>query len=268
MLPIDLVFVRHGQAVTNSAKRLSEKGDNSAYTPEFRCRHSSSFPLTDLGRKQAAATGIWIKENLGDFDYCMTSSYVRAMETAALMNLPNARWYPDPYLAERDWGDIETLPENEIAEKFGEVMRVWRAEPFFRKPPNGESFLQLCLRAERVLDRLRCDCTNKRVIIVCHGDTMLAFRFLIERIPIDQFKQMLVSKERYDRIYNGQIIHYTRRRPNGKGLSCDSMWMQMVSPTENPVWMVFRKLVGLERRYSNEELLEIISRSQGDCSQG
>ena len=59
-LPLDLILVRHGQSEGNAAKRLSEKSDHTAYTKEFRNRHSASLRLTDLGRKQAQTAGEWI----------------------------------------------------------------------------------------------------------------------------------------------------------------------------------------------------------------
>jgi len=80
----------------------SETGDLSAYTPEFKKKHSSTYRLTDKGVEQAKVTGAWIRENIGDtFDRYYTSEYVRAMETAAYLGLPNARWCgcllsPDP----------------------------------------------------------------------------------------------------------------------------------------------------------------------------
>ena len=60
-LPIDLVLVRHGQSEMNAAKRRSEAGDHSAFTKEFMERHSASFPLTDLGRRQAEQAGEYLQ---------------------------------------------------------------------------------------------------------------------------------------------------------------------------------------------------------------
>jgi broad specificity phosphatase PhoE len=62
MLPIDLVLVRHGQSEGNAANRLSENGDNSVFSDEFRRRHSASFRLTERGRSQAVRAGKWIEQ--------------------------------------------------------------------------------------------------------------------------------------------------------------------------------------------------------------
>jgi broad specificity phosphatase PhoE len=89
-----LILVRHGQSEGNEAVSRSERGDLSAYTPEFKKKHSSTYRLTDKGVQQAKVAGAWIKENIGEkFDRCYTSEYVRAMETAAYLDLPDAKWF-------------------------------------------------------------------------------------------------------------------------------------------------------------------------------
>ena len=126
-LPIDLVLVRHGQSEGNLAKRRSEAGDHSAFTKEFRRRHSASFRLTIKGREQAQQAGEFLrKEFTGEgiaFDRYYTSDYLRAMETAGGLELPNASWYRDFYLTERDWGDLDHFPQSEREERFGDALR-------------------------------------------------------------------------------------------------------------------------------------------------
>src|SRR3989338_6760651 len=93
MLPIDLIFIRHGQSEGNVANKASRKGDNSFFTPEFRDRHSRSFRLTDKGISQAKAAGKWIRKNIPmPFDRFYVSDYVRAKETAACLDLEAAQW--------------------------------------------------------------------------------------------------------------------------------------------------------------------------------
>lgn len=62
-----------------------------------------------LGKKQAEITGKYLREHFGTFDAFYTSEYVRAMETAALLNLPHAKWVTDFYLRERDWGQLVSV---------------------------------------------------------------------------------------------------------------------------------------------------------------
>jgi len=107
-----------------------QHGDDSDWqNPDFRNRHTSRYRLSDKGRSQAQIAGQWvrsslhsfpathlpcpalpcpvphspdgrhvdnvqIKENVSKkFDWYICSEYVRAMETAALLDLDNAHWH-------------------------------------------------------------------------------------------------------------------------------------------------------------------------------
>lgn len=260
-LPIDLVLVRHGNSEGNAAKRLSERGDDSAYTLDFRNRHTASFRLTKLGREQAKNAGIWLKSEFKEgFDRYLVSEYIRAMETGGLLGLPDASWFTSFYLAERDWGELDICPEKEREERFGAMLRLRDVEPFFWRPPNGESLAQLCLRLDRVLSTLHRECGDKRVIIVCHGEVIWGFRILLERMSQERFKELHFSKRQEDRIYNCQVLHYTRANPETGELNAHANWMRAVRPTESPAWTTGWQKI--ERpRHSNDELLKIASHS-------
>ena len=259
-LPIDLMLVRHGQSEGNKAKRLSEAGDHSAFTEAFRRRHTSGYRLSALGRDQARQAGHYLHTFGGTFDRFITSEYIRAMETAARLGLPNAQWLCDYNLTERDWGDLTSYPEPEREEKFGEVLRGQDVEPFFWRPPNGESFAQLCLRVDRALDTLHRECSDKRVIIVCHGEVMWAFRIRLERMSQVRFRELHFSQRSEDRIHNCQILHYTRRDVVTGRLGKYANWMRMIRPTAQPVWVTpWQEIV--RPRYSNQELLAVVERT-------
>ena len=238
-LPIDLVLVRHGESEGNIAKRLSEKGDDKAIET-LRNRHTSSYRLTEKGRSQAIKAGKWIQKNFFDgeqhgFDRCYTSEYIRAMETAALLHLPCVKWFCDFYLCERDWGELHALPEDERWSTFGDALRMKQQEPFFWIPPNGESFAQLCHRVDRDLNTLHRECADKKVIIVCHGEVMWAFRVRLERMSQQCFRELNLSEKKDERIYNCQIFHYTRRDPETKKLMSHANWVRSVRPTKSPL---------------------------------
>lgn len=188
-LPLDLILVRHGQSEGNAAKRLSEKGDHSAYSETFLKRHSGSYRLTALGREQAIKTGLWM------------------------------------------------------------------IEPFFWRPPNGESFMELYLRIDRVLDTLHRECGDMRVIIVCHGEVMRAFQVRLERLSQQRFRELILSSEPRDRIHNCEVIHYTRRNPfPKKELQPFYGWVRKCRPSEKKPWFSSWREIQ-RRRYSNSELL-------------
>ncbi|MDE1970872.1 MAG: histidine phosphatase family protein [Patescibacteria group bacterium] len=255
-LPIDLVLVRHGQSEGNVAKRRSEQGDHSAFTEEFRSRHSSSFRLTTQGIIQAQRTGVWIHEHLGSFDRYVTSTHIRAMETAGNLGLSGASWFPDPYLIERSWGDLDIFSQDEQQQYFADLFKRREADPFLWRPRNGESLADVCLRFDRFLDTLHRECSNQRVIAVTHGETMRAGQMRLERWSQEQFRRTVRSRERSSKIYNCQILHYTRRDPATKILLPHMGWVRIIRPTENPVWVSDWKPI-VRIRYSNEDLLSL-----------
>ena len=263
-LPIDIILVRHGQSEGNAAKRLSEKGDHTAYTNINTGRHSRSYRLSKKGREQALKAGEWLQKEFykdgKSFDRFIVSEYTRAMETASLLGLPDAEWYRNFYLTERDWGDIESSPENERAEKFKDALEMRIIEPFFWRPPNGESFADLCLRLDRVLHTLHRECSEKRVIIVCHGEVMRAFRVLLERMSQQRFKELYLSKSKEDGVFNCEIMHYTRRNPDTGIVEDHANWLRRIRPNEELVWNTGWESIK-RPRYSNEELLEIVEQT-------
>jgi broad specificity phosphatase PhoE len=76
-----------------------------------------------LFTRSVQVAGKYIKEYIGEkFDRYYTSEYVRAMETAALLDLPNARWYTEIVLRERDKGPLDNTSIIERNEKWAEEM--------------------------------------------------------------------------------------------------------------------------------------------------
>lgn len=261
-MPVNLVLVRHGEAEGNLAVRLSKKGDDRLYTEEFRQRHSSLWRLTDKGIKQAKTAGRWIANNMPDitFDRCYVSEYLRAMETAGHLAIPNARWYVDFYLRERDAGDMDVITHAEKHQHFPSSMESHKRDALYWTPPNGESTAQLCFRIDRVLQTLHRECSDRNVIIVCHGEVIWAFRIRLERMSQSRFYELDQSKDPFDRIHNCQIVHYSRRNPENQQLADHLDWMRSVCPTDTSrssnYWQAIER-----NRYSNADLLETVSQT-------
>jgi NAD+ kinase len=263
-LPIDLILVRHGQSEGNVAARLAEEGNHDGYKAIKQGRHSRSYRLSSKGREQAKIAGLWLqKEFTKDgktFDRFVVSEYTRAMETAALLGLPDAVWYRSFYLTEREWGDLENITEQEREEKFKDALEMRAIEPFFWQPPNGESFAELCLRLDRVLNTLHRECGNMRVIIVCHGEVMRAFRVLLERMPQQRFKEIYESKAKEDGIHNCEVFHYSRRNPKTQEIEEHANWFRRVRPTDEPIWETGWQEI-IRPKYTNDALLEIVEQT-------
>ncbi|MBX4205044.1 MAG: histidine phosphatase family protein [Candidatus Doudnabacteria bacterium] len=261
MMPMNLVLVRHGESEGNVARGRSEHGDNSLFTEEFMNRHSSKLRLTDKGRTQAIAAGEWIKNNLNfKFGRHMVSSYMRAMETAALLNLSNPQWYQDIYLRERDIGAFDIISEESKQRDYPKAFAEYKRDPFYWTPPNGESVAQLCLRIDRVLDTLHRECQDKNVIIVCHGMVMWGFMIRLEKLTPQNFLDRSQHGNLAFRIRNCQILHYTRldpSEPSTAAVRCE--WARSVCPWDLASPSLWRRIS--RPRYSNDELLREVELS-------
>jgi len=256
--PLEIVLVRHGQSEGNEAVSRSKRGDLSAYIPEFRAKHSSTYRLTDKGIQQAIVTGKWIRDNIGEkFDRYYTSEYVRAMETAALLALPDAKWYTEIMLRERDKGHLDNVSWIERHEKYSDEMLRRERDSFFWSPPGGESLAHICQRIDHTFNTLRRECSNQRVIIVCHGEVMWAFRVRLERLSQIRFHQLQNSKDPRDLIHNTQVLHYTRVHPVNGEVFPYFRFLKSICPWKPQyscdAWMEFERPT-----YSNEDLLQSV----------
>ena len=89
---------------------------------------------------------------------------------------------------------------------------------------------------------------------------MRAFQIRIERMTQERFRKLHFSKKSEDRIYNCEVIHYTRNNPyDDKVAQSQYMsWVRSVRPTADPIWTTGWRNVS-RPRYSNDDLLNIIS---------
>lgn len=141
---------------------------------------------------------------------------------------------------------------------FKEDMERRKRDAFFWAPPGGESLADVCIRIDHTLNTMRRECSNQRVILVCHGEVMWAFRARIERLSQIQFARLLGSKDPKDKIHNGAIIHYTRIHPQTGEIFPEFRFMRLSCPWKpeysSDVWLEFTRPI-----YTNDELLESIS---------
>jgi NAD+ kinase len=253
-LPIDLVLVRHGESEGNLARARSKRQDNSDFTAEFMARHSSLYRLTDRGRMQAQAAGEWIRENVGgEFDRYYVSEYVRAKETAGLLGLPEAEWLSENRVRERDMGQLDSISEEEKRRLFALELAHKEREPYYWRPVGGESIDDVVGRVRNILDSLHREESEGKVIIVCHGEVMRAFRVAIERMSTTRFHELDKARP-FGYTYNCQIHHWSRRDPETGELGAYLNWFRSVCPWDlsksSNVWEKVKR-----PRFSNEELL-------------
>jgi NAD+ kinase len=254
-MPIDLILVRHGQSEQNLASHAARQGDKSYYSDEYRARHVSKHRLTPLGREQAEKAGDWLKTHgFAQFDRRYVSSYVRAKETAALLNVDGPNWYVDPLLREREWGEYDTMSWEERSTRIAESVRTRKTDSFYWVPPNGESIAEMTVRLRTFFDTWHRECSDKKVLVVCHGEVIWGFRFMLERMSIENWTELEASTAPGVKVYNCQILHYTRRNPETGELVPYLNWMRSVNaaqPDNSTAWQPI-----IRRRFTDEELLD------------
>jgi NAD+ kinase len=233
--------MRHAESEGNVALRAAKNG-----RPELLAAilsaHSSEWRLSAAGREQARRAGVFIRERLGaTFQRQYVSEYVRALETALLLELPDPRWEPSPYLCERDWGFLDSLPIDERERRFAEELSHRERNAFFWRPPHGESLAEVTLRCDWFLSRLAQECgAEDRVLVVCHEEVMWSCRIVLESLPVSTLAAAVEGG-----IENCEILHYRRTGPadtSGRRQCFDALrrivpstgdcsdWEQIVAP--------------------------------------
>jgi broad specificity phosphatase PhoE len=258
--PIDLVLVRHGESEGNLAQQLSKQGDDCLWTEDFSKRHTSRYRLTEKGVEQAQAAAKWIKENVAtSFDRYYCSEYIRAMETATILDFEGAEWYLEFFLREQDKGCIGGHSIMQREENYKTLMQKKNYDAFYWAPPGGESIATACLRVEKFLETLRTSCSGFRVIVVCHGNILLGFRVRLERMNQDQYRKWQKDPSPKSKFHNCQILHYSRRDPVTKRVSSTFEWVRSICPWDlsksNNEWTQINRPT-----FTNEQMREHVEK--------
>ena len=102
------------------------------------------------------------------------------------------------------------------------------------------------------------ECSDKRVIVVCHGHVMRALQLEFESLGHDDFIRLDSSDKPSDKIRNCQILWYTRRDPDtGQVEKGHLVAVRSICPWDPQGDYGWRRIE--RRRYSNAELLAEIA---------
>lgn len=245
-MPCNLVLVRHGEHESQT--------DTVKQSPTPLAKPSSLWCLTEAGRQQAEFAGKWIQQHVCHYaDRYLTSEFTRARQTAGHLDLPNARWYLDPFLHGRHWGDFDYSVASPaiVRERYKQTLIHHDQESFYWRPPSGESMADLTSRVKHVVDRLYRDYSEMRVVVVCHSDVIWAFRLLLERMSATEYH--LIHRRPEEIIQPGQVLQYTRVDPRTGQITPHIGWARTFRPSTNrhTEWRVVERTT-----YTNQQLLE------------
>lgn len=206
-MPVDLVLVRHGESEGNIYDEMHPGGARE----KLKRKHTSEYRLTDLGRRQARRAGVILQEKIGKFDKMYCSEYVRAMETAGHMQLPESHFQTEVFVREITTGSNRGVPHP--LTEHGQALKSLSNAGWWvpRGGLGGESYADLSLRLRVFLDRLQETAAGLRVLVVCHAHVIRAFTVLLEDRKAAEFQDVISWK-----IPNGHIRWYTRREEDGQ----------------------------------------------------
>ena len=170
---MEIMLLRHGESEGNAQGRMQGRRD---------------FPLSALGREQAARAGAFLAGQ-GPFAAVYASPLKRAFETASIVSAQGVRPEPliDEDLPEIGAGALEGLNEAEIRASHPVFMERSLTETGDFSDYGGESYADVQARLRRLMTRLegRHRAASQRVLLVGHGGFhyQLAKALLCEPVP-------------------------------------------------------------------------------------
>ena len=190
--PERLWLVRHGQSQGNIARDAAHEAGLPVIRLDLR---DVDVPLSDLGLRQAEATGHWFAA-LPDEEkpeVILASPYIRARQTAeAICNAGGVAGGGKPTilderLREREFGVFDGLTTLGIRQNYpAEAEHRAKIGKFYHRPPGGESWADVILRLRSMMNTINLQFADRRVLVVCHQVVVLCMRYILEELTEGQ----------------------------------------------------------------------------------
>lgn len=201
-----LIFVRHAQSIGN------------VMTQDERAEHpiaNRDYPLTDLGRRQAILTGVWLREthsiNLLEPHFC--STFKRTEETLRLilkaLGRERDRVIVDPRLDEKWDGIFHELAKSRIQSEYPQEIEKRKKQGYYHyRAPNGQNCPDV---EERIASFAAEYLAPQRMglrLVVGHGRWFIIFQKMLHALSVEQFLELKSA----DRQRNCAVTLYSRSR--------------------------------------------------------
>lgn len=188
--PDRLWIVRHGESSGNVARDIA----HAARLPRIdTLGRDVDVPLSPRGEIQAAALGRWFADQPVRPDVVMASPYLRARQTAELMQAAGGLEAApgdvilDERLREKEFGILDRLTRYGIEADHPDQAEMRQIlGKFYHRPPGGESWCDVILRLRGALDTISLHHAGARVLIVAHQVVVLCLRYLLEQMTEEQ----------------------------------------------------------------------------------
>jgi alpha-ribazole phosphatase len=191
---LELYMIRHGQT---------------EFSRENRFCGSIDPPLNDVGLRMAESFAAAYSDRSWDAIY--SSPLQRARQTAAaLVNRVGVDPILDEGLREIAYGEWEGMRHEEARERFPEAYAYWSADTASRSTPGGETAFQVAARAALVLERVKRDHPDGRVLLVSHKATIrimvCALLGMDVRLFRDRIAQAVAAVARFEISKKGALL--------------------------------------------------------------
>ena len=165
-----LYFIRHGESVSNLVTQFAGSLD---------------MPLTEKGRKQAAATADFLCSV--PFSAVYASDLSRAYDTGlAVAKMQNIPIIETKRLREISAGDWEGRQYSELETSFPDSYGVWRQRIGLAVCPNGESVSELQARIRECVESIVRRHSNETVCIATHATPIRVMECVWTNTPLTQ----------------------------------------------------------------------------------
>lgn len=180
------IFVRHGEA-ENNALGIDNSDPKKVYH------------LTERGRKQIEKTAGDLKKEKADFLFA--SPFARTRESAEILSAAlGVEAQFDQHLREHDMGEFGEQKTGAYRSQFSTL-----EERYAKKLPSTESFREVEARVFSFLDFLNRKYSNKKIVIVAHGDVVRAAMHIFGEKSIKEMFGWMPELGAITRIYAGKL---------------------------------------------------------------
>ncbi len=212
--PAAISLTRHAESAGNVARDRALAAGAERIDIEPR---DADVTLSATGERQAAALGRWLGRNGAPFDAVLSSPYARARRTAELA-LAAAGWRDVPLLVderlrEKELGALDRLTRLGIERRYpAESASRAVLGKYWYRPPGGESWVDVILRLRSLVETLRRDHAERRVLIVAHQVVVLCMRAIVEGLDESQ----ILAIDRAGDVANCSLTTYELDRASGR----------------------------------------------------
>jgi broad specificity phosphatase PhoE len=205
-----LWIVRHGESAGNVARDAAVAARQHIIDITTR---DVDVPLSELGKRQAAALGQWVGKLPEDRrpEVILCSPYLRARQTAELVQAAagldpdDLTFVADERLREKEFGILDRLTKYGIEAQYPEQAEFRKLlGKFYHRPPGGESWCDVILRLRSVIDTITREYSRERVMVVCHSVVVLCMRYLLERMSEEQ----ILHIDKTNEVANCSVTEY------------------------------------------------------------